>query len=85
MAYDYGPKPEPVNLVTQAVEMALEKVPARKLLLGITAVGETHESIKTKIGIAKQYNLKGIALWRLGLIKPLMWEVIGNTVKAEKN
>ena len=85
MAYDYGPKPEPVNLVTQAVEMALEKVPAQKLLLGITAVGETHESIKTKIGIAKQYNLKGIALWRLGLITPQMWEVLGNTVKAEKN
>lgn len=77
MAYDYGQKPEPQSLVTQAVEMAVAEVPAQKLLLGITAVGETPESMKTKIGIAKQYNLKGIALWRLGLITQEMWEVTG--------
>lgn len=85
MAYDYGTKPEPVNLVTQAVKMAVEKVPPEKLLLGITAVGETPESIKTKIGIAKQYNLKGIALWRLGLLTPEMWDVLGSTVKTVKH
>ena len=83
MAYDYGQKPEPQSLVTQAVEMAVAKVPAQKLLLGITAVGETPESMKTKIGIAKQYNLKGIALWRLGLITQEMWEALGNSIKAE--
>lgn len=83
MAYDYGQKPEPVSLVNQAVEMAAAEVPPQKLLLGITAVGETPESIATKIGIAKQHNIKGIALWRLGLITPDMWDVLGNTVKAE--
>lgn len=84
MAYDYGPKPEPINLVSQAVELATAKVPAQKLILGITAVGETPESIQTKIGLAKQYNLKGIALWRLGLITPQMWDTLGRTVQPEK-
>lgn len=84
MAYDYGPKPEPTNLVTQAVEMAAAKVSPQKLLLGITAVGETPDSIKTKIGIAKQHNLKGIALWRLGLVTPEMWNTLGTAVKAKK-
>jgi spore germination protein YaaH len=83
MAYDYGPKPEPVTLVSQAVEMAAEKVPAQKLLLGITAVGETTDSMKTKIGIAKQYEIRGISLWRLGLITPQMWETLGKSVVAE--
>lgn len=83
MAYDYGIKPEPINLVTQAVEMAAARVPAQKLLLGISAVGETPESLKAKIGIAKQHNLKGIALWRLGLITPDMWKALGKSVKAE--
>lgn len=82
MAYDYGQKPEPVSLVTQAVEMAAAKVPAQKLLLGITAVGETPDSIRTKVGIAKKYNLKGIALWRLGLVTPDMWEVLGNISRS---
>jgi len=84
MAYDYGSKPEPLSLVSQAVELAIAKVPAQKLILGITAVGETAESIQTKIGLAKQYNLKGIALWRLGLITPQMWDTLGRTVKPEK-
>lgn len=83
MAYDYGQKPEPTSLVTQAVEMAADKVPVQKLLLGITAVGETPDSIKTKVSIARQYNLKGIALWRLGLITPDIWYMLGNTVEAE--
>lgn len=34
MAYDYGPKPEPINLVLQAVEEATALVPANKVLLG---------------------------------------------------
>lgn len=83
MAYDYGPKPEPDNLVRQAVEMAAAKVAPQKLLLGVTAVGETPDSLKTKIGIAKGYNLKGIAIWRLGLISSEMWEMLGRTVEAE--
>ena len=83
MAYDYGQKPEPVNLVTQAVKMAVAEVPAQKLLLGINAVGETPDSLETKIGLAKQYNLKGIALWRLGLLTTEMWNTLGRTVTAQ--
>ncbi|KUO50246.1 MAG: copper amine oxidase [Desulfitibacter sp. BRH_c19] len=76
MAYDYGPKPEPINRVLQAVEMAIAYVPAEKLVLGISAPYETPDSILSKIGIAKRYNLQGIALWRLGLISTDMWDVL---------
>lgn len=72
MAYDYHPAgvsgPEPVDLVMEAIELALAKIPREKLLLGISTWSETVESLAAKIGLAKRYRLKGIALWRLGLI-----------------
>ncbi|HAA34283.1 MAG TPA: copper amine oxidase [Firmicutes bacterium] len=80
MAYDYGPKPEPVSLVVQAIEMAKEIVPPQKLLLGISAYYETAESIVPKLGIAKRYELQGIALWRLGLVPREMWDVLRSNV-----
>ncbi|MGB9662722.1 MAG: stalk domain-containing protein [Moorellaceae bacterium] len=76
MAYDYGSTPEPVALVAQAVEMAKALVPPEKLVLGISAPTETPESILTKVGIAKRYGLKGIAIWRLGLVSGEMWETL---------
>lgn len=84
MAYDYGSTPEPVSLVTKAVQMAIADVPPEKLVLGISLPNETPESIKTKIGIAKRYNLNGIALWRLGLVSPETWEALKATVKVVK-
>ncbi|KAF1083888.1 putative sporulation-specific glycosylase YdhD [Sporotomaculum syntrophicum] len=81
MAYDYGAKPEPVNQVIQAVETAIAVIPAEKLVLGISAPNETPQSILTKVGIAKRYNLDGIALWRLGVISDEMWQVLKTTVK----
>lgn len=81
MAYDYGPKPEPVNQVTQAVETALASVPADKLILGISAPSETAASISTKLGIAKNHGLAGVALWRLGLIDDGMWQVLRGGIK----
>ena len=81
MAYDYGQKPEPVSLVTQAVEMALAKVPSHKLLLGISTPSETPESIIGKASIAKKYKLHGIALWRLGLVSNEMFDALRSTVK----
>ena len=81
MAYDYGQRPEPVSLVTQAVEMALANVPSQKLLLGISTPNETSESIVAKIGIAKKYKLSGIALWRLGLVSNEMFNALRSTVK----
>jgi len=76
MAYDYGPKPEPVTLVTQAVEMAKKVVPQGKLVLGISIPSETPESLAHKIDIARAYKLNGIALWRLGLLSEHMWDVL---------
>jgi spore germination protein YaaH len=51
-------------------------VPAHKLLLGISLPSERAESLQQKIGLAKRYGLKGIALWRLGLVSPEMWSVL---------
>ncbi|MDD4666248.1 MAG: glycosyl hydrolase family 18 protein, partial [Clostridia bacterium] len=76
MAYDYGSKPEPPELVSAAVEKALTFVPAEKLILGISIPSETAASLTTKIGIAKRYQLKGIALWRLGLVTQEMWQTL---------
>jgi Predicted glycosyl hydrolase len=84
MAYDYGPKPEPVNQVIQAVEMACQSVPAHKLILGISAPSETAESIATKVGIAKRYNLGGVALWRLGVINDGMWQTLRDSLAATR-
>lgn len=80
MAYDYGPKPEPDQLVIQAVEMAIKEVPADKLVLGISLPSETPESLAKRIGIAKRYNLSGVALWRLGLVSEQNWQVIRGAI-----
>jgi len=66
MAYDYGSKPEPTDLVNQAVLMAIAAVPGEKLILGISIPSETPESIITKVGIAKKHKL---------------WESLRSTVK----
>ncbi len=81
MAYDYGPRPEPINLVLQAVETALLDVPPGKLILGISVPYETAESIIPKIGVAKRYKLGGIALWRLGVIPAETWDVLRSMIK----
>lgn len=81
MAYDYGPKPEPAGPVMEAVEAAKSVVPPGKLLLGISAPGETPESILNKVGIAKRYNLRGIAIWRLGLVSDGMWSQLRNSIE----
>ncbi len=84
MAYDYGAKPEPVSQVKQAVEMACKSVPANKLILGISAPSETAASIATKVGIAKRYNLGGVALWRLGVINDGMWQTLRDSLIANR-
>ena len=84
MAYDYGPQPEPLNLVIQAVEMAKQSVPAEKLVLGISIPSETADSILSKVGVAKRYNLKGIAIWRLGLVSDDMWTALRSSVSSRR-
>lgn len=83
MAYDYGPRPEPLNMVKQAVESARRSVPAGKLILGISAPSETAASIPDKITMAKNNNLGGIALWRLGVINEGMWQALGDGLTPE--
>lgn len=81
MAYDYGPVPEPDDLVTQAVESALVSVPAEKLVLGISIPGENLNSIEHKIGIARRFGLQGVAMWRLGLISDNMWVQLHSRIR----
>ncbi|SFE23592.1 Glycosyl hydrolases family 18 [Paenibacillus algorifonticola] len=76
MAYQYNPVgtksqvPEPNSLVDQAIQLALDAgVPKQKLLLGISLSSETPSSINDKLGLAKRYDLKGAAFWRLGLFR----------------
>lgn len=76
MAYEYGLTPEPVHLVEEAVKRAVATVSPDKLILGISAATENHESMAGKIGLAKRYGLDGIALWRLGLYTDEMWDSI---------
>ncbi|MDD3653123.1 MAG: stalk domain-containing protein [Desulfotomaculaceae bacterium] len=80
MAYDYGARPEPLNLVVEAVEMAGVVVPPKKLVLGISIPSETAESLMTKVGVAKRYGLEGIAIWRLGLVSDEMWSGLRSKV-----
>lgn len=76
MAYQYNPVgtksqvPEPNSLVDQAIQLALQAgVPKQKLLLGISLSSETPSSVDDKLGLAKRYDLKGVAFWRLGLFR----------------
>ncbi|WP_416296678.1 stalk domain-containing protein [Paenibacillus illinoisensis] len=76
MAYQYNPAgtkaqvPEPNSLVDQAIQLALNAgVPKDKLLLGINLNSETGTSVNDKLGLAKRYDLKGAAFWRLGLFR----------------
>ncbi|WP_152392452.1 stalk domain-containing protein [Paenibacillus guangzhouensis] len=70
MAYAYeGEKgPEPLKRVDDAIKLAMQETSKDKLLLGISMGSENEQSISSKIGLAKRYDLKGIAIWRIGLI-----------------
>ena len=81
MAYNYGPQPEPLDLVIQAVEMAQKSVPVEKLVLGVSIPSETADSILSKVGVAKRYNLQGIAIWRLGMVSDEMWTAMRGSVR----
>ncbi|OPX90574.1 MAG: hypothetical protein A4E53_00966 [Pelotomaculum sp. PtaB.Bin104] len=81
MAYDYGAKPEPLDLVIEAVEMAGAVVSPEKLVLGISIPSETAESLQAKVGVAKRYGLDGIAIWRLGLVSDEMWNGLRSTIR----
>lgn len=70
MAYEYTGKkaPEPLDKVNESIKLALKEVPKEKLVLGISTWSENEKTISSVIGLAKRHQLKGTALWRLGLI-----------------
>ncbi|KAF9127682.1 hypothetical protein BGX30_014688 [Mortierella sp. GBA39] len=82
MAYAYTDEknPQPNDKVDAAIQLALKQVPASKLVLGVNLASENENTVNTKIGLAKRYNLKGIALWRLGFNKTNVWAKIGQSV-----
>lgn len=93
MAYGYNPKdssgktkakPEPVQKVDEAIALALQETTKDKLLLGIDINSENADSVNTLAGLAKRYDLKGIAIWRLGIINDDEWDAIRQSVEFKK-
>ncbi|MGD8189669.1 stalk domain-containing protein [Brevibacillus ginsengisoli] len=85
MAYGYESEksPEPLNKVNEAIQLALKQVPKDQLILGISMGSENEQSINAKIGLAKRYGLKGIALWRLGLINQATMAQMNQTIELK--
>lgn len=83
MAYAYGDQKasEPTDKVDEAIRLALKQTPKDKLVLGISLASEDASTVNTKIGLAKRYGLKGIAIWRLGLIGDAAWNRMNETVE----
>ncbi|NUU59805.1 stalk domain-containing protein [Paenibacillus agri] len=67
-AYEDESRPEPINKVDEGIRLALQQVNKDKLILGISVYSENESSVNAKIGLAKRYGLKGIAIWRIGII-----------------
>jgi spore germination protein YaaH len=52
-----------------------------ELLLGISMGSENDRTVNAKIGLAKRYDLKGIAIWRLGIIGQAVWTQMNESIK----
>ncbi|ANS77310.1 glycosyl hydrolase [Paenibacillus yonginensis] len=70
MAYDFKQEsgPEPLSSIDTAIKLALQQVDKSKLVLGISLGSENAQSLRGPVGLAKRYDLKGIAIWRLTLV-----------------
>lgn len=86
MAYDYQntDQPEPIDKVNEAISLAVKETDPAKLVLGLNMYHENADSLNPLIGLAKRYNLKGIALWRLGLINSEQWSQVRQSVEFKK-
>jgi len=82
-AYEQENAPEPLNRVNEAIQLALQQLPKEKLILGISMGSEDAQSVNAKIGLAKRHDLKGIAIWRLGLIGQPAFEQMKATVTMQ--
>lgn len=91
MAYDYQTgsgsstsdktEPEPIAKVDEAIRLALQETSKDKLILGLNLYHENAASVTKLTGLAKRYDLKGIALWRLGLISADEWSSLRQSVE----
>ncbi|MFD1908087.1 hypothetical protein ACFSQ7_35025 [Paenibacillus rhizoplanae] len=83
MAYAYEGEtgPEPMNKVDESIRLALDQVSKDKLILGISVYSENEASVNAKIGLAKRYGLKGIAIWRLGIIGQPVLNRMGEAIE----
>ncbi|WP_134684286.1 stalk domain-containing protein [Brevibacillus migulae] len=82
-AYEQEKAPEPLGRVNEAIQLALQQLPKEKLILGISMGSEDAQSVNAKIGLAKRYDLKGIAIWRLGLIGQPAFDQMKTTVTMQ--
>ena len=91
MAYGYVPvdRPEPLEKVVEAVDLALEVVPKEKLLLGLLLakdletgkdIGETPDTLMAKVGLTKRRRLHGVAIWRLNNVGDERWTALRRSV-----
>ncbi|RCX14407.1 glycosyl hydrolase family 18 (putative chitinase) [Fontibacillus phaseoli] len=94
MAYDYrtgtgfseegGKQPEPVSKVDEAIRLAIKETSKDKLILGLNMDNENANSVSLLTGLAKRYDLKGIALWRLGIIKEDEWKSLEQSIEFKQ-
>lgn len=80
MAYDYGILPEPNDKVDQALKMAVQQVPAEKLLLGICKQNETRYTLKAKLELARRHQVEGVALWYWGSLDNITWDMLESRI-----
>ncbi|MEC0242495.1 stalk domain-containing protein [Paenibacillus dokdonensis] len=82
-AFEQEKGPEPLNKVDEAIRLALKETNKDKLILGISLGSENATSVNSKIGLAKRYDLKGVAFWRLGLIGQPAWAQINQSIEMK--
>ncbi len=80
-AFEDEKSPEPLGKVDEAITLALKEVDKDKLILGISLGSENEQSVNAKIGLAKRYDLKGIAIWRIGIIGQAAWNEMKTSVE----
>jgi hypothetical protein len=84
MAYDYTSSkgnPEPISKVNEGVQLAVKEAGAQNLVLGLNMNNENESSLQALVGLAKRYQLKGVALWRLGIISNEEWDQMRDIVE----
>lgn len=82
-AFEQEKGPEPLKQVDEAIRLALKETTKDKLILGISLGSENAGTVNDKIGLAKRYDLKGVAFWRLGLIGQPAWAKINESIEMK--